>query len=143
VLSRALPSIDLLTKASVEELAAVEEIGPEIARSVHEWFHDPDNLKLLDRLARAGLRMEEEPQAPPPEGPLTGKTIVITGGLEAMSRSEAEKAAEDAGARVASNVSKKTDFVVVGENPGSKHDKAVQLAVETIDEQEFLNRLKG
>jgi DNA ligase (NAD+) len=143
VLSRAFPSIDLLKAASVEDLNAVEEIGPEIARSVHEWFHDPDNRKLLDRLRRAGLLMEDEPQAPRPEGPLTGKAIVITGGLEAMSRTEAERAAEDAGARIASSVSKKTDFVVVGENPGSKYDKARQLGVETIDEQEFLNRLKG
>jgi DNA ligase (NAD+) len=143
VLARALPSIELLKAASVEELGAVEEIGPEIARSVHEWFHDKDNLRLLDRLAKAGVRMEDEPQAPPPEGPLTGTTIVITGGLETMSRSEAEKAAEEAGAKVASSVSKKTNFVVVGENPGSKYDKAVQLGVETVDEQEFLNRVKG
>jgi len=85
---------------------------------------------------------DEEPE-PLPEGPLSGKTIVITGGLASMSRSEAEHAARQAGARVASSVSKKTDFVVVGENPGSKHDRALQLGVETIDEQEFLARLKG
>jgi DNA ligase (NAD+) len=143
VLSRAFPSIEGLKSVSVEDLNAVEEIGPEIARSVHEWFHDRDNVKLLDRLAKAGLRIEDEPQAPAPEGPLTGRTIVITGGLAAMSRSEAEKAAEEAGARIASSVSKKTAFVVVGENPGSKYDKALQLGVETIDEQEFLKRLKG
>jgi DNA ligase (NAD+) len=143
VIARAFSSMDRLKSASVEELNAVEEIGPEIARSVHEWFHDRENVKLLDRLAKAGLRMEDEPQAPAPEGPLTGRTIVITGGLEAMSRSEAEKAAEEAGAKVVSSVSKKTDFVVVGENPGSKYDKALQLGVETIDEQEFLKRLKS
>jgi DNA ligase (NAD+) len=77
------------------------------------------------------------------EGPLSGKTIVITGGLESMPRSQAEEAAQEAGAKIASSVSKKTDFVVVGENPGSKHDRALQLGVETIDEQEFLKRLKG
>ena len=142
VLARAFPSVDPLRTATVEELVAVEEVGPEIARSVFEWFHDPGNLKLLDRLRAAGVRMEDpEPEAPP-KGPLTGKTVVITGGLESMSRSESEKAAADAGARVASSVSKKTDFVVVGENPGSKHDRAVQLGVETIDEGEFLKRLK-
>jgi DNA ligase (NAD+) len=143
VLSRALPSMDLLKGASVEALNAVEEIGPEIARSVHAWFQDPENLKLLDRLKEAGLQVEDQPQAPPPEGPLTGMTIVITGGLEGMSRSEAEQSAEQAGARVASSVSKKTDFVVVGENPGSKFDRARELGVETIDEREFLKRLKG
>ena len=75
------------------------------------------------------------------EGPFSGRTIVITGGLDAMSRAEAEQAAAEAGAKVASTVSKKTDFVVVGENPGSKFERAQQLGVETIDEKEFLNRL--
>jgi DNA ligase (NAD+) len=143
VLARAFLSIDRLARASSEELSAVEGIGPEIAGSVHEWFRDPQNVKLLARLRKAGVRTEDpEPEAPP-EGPLSGTTIVITGGLESMARDEATAAAERAGARVASSVSKKTDFVVVGENPGSKHDRAVQLGVETIDEQEFLRRLKG
>jgi DNA ligase (NAD+) len=143
VLTQAFPSIDALLAASADELNAVEGIGPEIARSVFDWFHDPENVKLLDKLRAAGVRMEDEPAPPAPKGPLTGKTIVITGGMESMSRSEAEKAAQDAGARVASSVSKKTDFVVVGESPGSKYDKAVQLGVETIDEKKFLKRLKG
>jgi DNA ligase (NAD+) len=143
VLARAFPSIDKLKAATVEDLAAVEGIGPEIARSVHAWFRDKSNVKLIEKLRKAGVRMEDpEPEAPP-EGPLSGMTIVITGGLESMSRSEAEKAAEQAGAKVASSVSKKTSFVVVGENPGSKHEKAVQLGVETIDEKAFLKRLRS
>jgi DNA ligase (NAD+) len=143
VVARAFPSIDRLKAATVEGLVAVEEIGPEIARSVHEWFHDRGNLDLLRRLGAAGVRTEDpEPEAQP-EGPLSGTTIVITGGLESMPRSEAERAAQGAGAKVASSVSKKTDFVVVGENPGSKYDRALQLGVETIDEKEFLKRLKG
>ncbi|MGH2555396.1 MAG: NAD-dependent DNA ligase LigA, partial [Actinomycetota bacterium] len=143
VLTRAFPSIDRLEKASVEELNAVEEIGPEIAQSVHDWFHDEENRRLLARL-RKHVRTEEKPEVlAKAEGPLSGKTIVITGGLESLPRSEAEEAAQDAGAKVASNVSKKTDFVVVGENPGSKHDRALQLGVETIDEKEFLKRMKG
>jgi DNA ligase (NAD+) len=109
---------------------------------VHEWFRDPENRRLIEKLRRAGVRMEEEPAPPPPEGPLTGKTIVITGGLEAMSRGEAEAAAEAAGAHVASSVSKKTDFVVVGENPGSKYEKALDLGVEVVDEKEFLQRIE-
>jgi len=143
VLARAFPSIDQLAKASVEEINAVEEIGPEIAQSVHDWFHDRENLKLIAKLRKAGVRMEDEEPEEIPEGPLSRTTIVITGGLGSMSRSEAERAAQDAGARIASSVSKKTDFVVVGENPGSKHDRALQLGVETIDEEEFLRRLKG
>jgi len=143
VLTRAFPSIDLLQKASVEELNAVEEIGPEIAQSVYDWFHDPRNLELLKKLKKAGIRMEEKAEVlAKSEGPLSGKTIVITGGLESMPRSQAEESAQEAGAKVASSVSKKTDFVVVGENPGSKYDRAVQLGVETIDEKEFLKRLE-
>jgi DNA ligase (NAD+) len=143
VLARAFPSVDRLKKARLEEIEAVEGIGPEIAQSVYEWFHDKENLRLLEKLRKAGVRMEDEEPEPLPEGPLTGKTVVITGGLLSMSRSEAEQAAREAGARVASSVSKKTDFVVVGQNPGSKHDRALQLGVQTIDEQEFLKRLKG
>jgi DNA ligase (NAD+) len=143
VLARAFPSVDALKAAAVEDLVAVEEVGPEIAQSVFDWFHDKTNLRLLERLRSAGVRTEDpEPEAPP-EGPLSGSTIVITGGLESMPRNEAERTAAAAGAKVASSVSKKTDFVVVGENPGSKYEKALQLGVETIDEQEFLKRLKG
>ncbi len=141
VLARAFGSIDAIAGASEEEIDAVEEIGPEIARSVFEWFHDPDNLALVERLRAAGLRMADERVAEAPGGPLAGKTIVLTGGLETMSRDEATRLAQEAGARVASSVSKKTDFVVAGENPGSKHDRAVQLGVEIIDERELLRRL--
>jgi DNA ligase (NAD+) len=142
VLARAFLSVDLLKAASVEDFLAVEGIGPEIAQSVFDWFHDRSNLRLLDKLAAAGVRTSDpEPEAIP-EGPLSGTTVVITGSLVAMSRSEAEKAAAQAGAKVGSSVSKKTVFVVVGENPGSKFEKAQQLGVETIDEEEFLKRLK-
>jgi DNA ligase (NAD+) len=143
LLARAFLSVDRLAEASVEDLAAVEGIGPEIAQSVDDWLRDEHNLALLEKLRRAGVRTEDEAPEPPPEGPLTGSTIVITGGLESMSRDEATRAAQQAGASVVSSVSKRTNFVVVGENPGSKYDKARQLGVETIDEQEFLTRLKG
>jgi DNA ligase (NAD+) len=143
LLTQAFPSMDELAGASVEALNAVEGIGPEIARSVFDWFRDPGNRALVEKLRNAGVRMEDEAPANPPDGPFTGSTIVITGGLLSMSRDQAVAAAEAAGARVASSVSKKTTFVVVGENPGSKHDKAVQLGIETIDEDEFLRRSKG
>ena len=143
VRSRAFPAVDRLKSASVEELNAVEGVGPEIAQSVHDWFNDPENVKLLDGLRAAGVRMQDDVVAAPARGPLSGRTIVLTGGLEAMSRDEATRAAEAAGAKVASSVSKKTDFLVAGESPGSKHDKAVSLGVEVIDEKEFLTRLKA
>jgi DNA ligase (NAD+) len=85
--------------------------------------------------------MADEKSAVPAEGPLLGRTIVLTGGLETLSREEATRIAQEAGARVASSVSKKTDFVVAGENPGSKYAQALRLGVETIDEEEFLRRL--
>jgi DNA ligase (NAD+) len=141
VLARAFGSIDRLAAASEEEIDAVEEIGPEIARSVYEWFHDEESLALIEKLRRAGVRMEDEPVPELPEGPLTGSSIVLTGGLEALSRDEATTLAEEAGAKVASSVSKKTAFVVAGENPGSKLAKAEQLGVEVIDEREFLRRV--
>jgi DNA ligase (NAD+) len=141
LLARAFGSIDALAAASEEEIAAVEGVGPVIARSVADWFRDGENRRLLEKLRAAGIRMEDpEPEAPV-EGPLSGSTIVLTGGLEALSRDDAAAAAEAVGAKVASSVSKKTDFVVAGENPGSKLAKAEQLGVEVIDEAEFLERL--
>jgi DNA ligase (NAD+) len=141
VLVRAFPSIDLLAAATEEKIDGVEEIGPEIARSAFEWFHDSENLALIEKLRRAGVRMEDEPEPERPEGPLTGSTIVLTGGLGSISRDEATALAEEAGAKVSSSVSKKTAFVVAGENPGSKLAKAEQLGVEVIDEKEFLVRI--
>jgi len=141
VLARAFGSIDKLADTGVDEIDDVEEIGPEIARSVYEWFHDRQNRKLLEKLRKAGVRMADEKVKVAGKGPLAGKTIVLTGGLSAMSRDEATKAALAAGARVASSVSKKTDFVVAGENPGSKAAKAEQLGVEIVDEDGYLKRL--
>jgi DNA ligase (NAD+) len=141
VLTSALPSIERLKKASVEDLEAIEEIGPIVARAVHEWFHDRDNIRLLEKLRKAGVRVKDAAPKRKARGRLTSKTIVLTGGLQSLSRDEANKAAQDAGARVASSVSKKTDFVVAGTDPGTKYDKAVQLGVEIVDEKEFLKRL--
>ena len=141
VLADAFGSIDRLREASVEDLEAVEEVGPIVARAVRAWFQDRGNRRLLDKLRKAGIRMADPPKKKRADGPLAGKTIVLTGGLESMSREEATRYAEEAGARVASSVSKKTDFVVAGTDPGSKHDKAVSLGVEIVDEREFLKRL--
>jgi len=141
VLARAFGSSDKLAEASVDEIDDVEEIGPEIARSVYEWFQDRQNRKLLEKLRKAGVQMADEKVKGAGKGPLAGKTIVLTGGLSAMSRDEATQAALAAGARVASSVSKKTDFVVAGDNPGSKAAKAEQLGVEIVDEGGFLKRL--
>jgi DNA ligase (NAD+) len=141
VLARAFRSIDALAAASEDEIDAVPEIGPEIAATVREWFDEDENQTLLAKLRSAGLRMQDE--APVEEGPrpLEAVTLVLTGGLESISREEAVQLAQTAGARVASSVSKKTGFVVAGKDPGTKLAKAEQLGVEVIDEDEFLRRL--
>ena len=141
VLARAFGSIDGLSEASAEQIDDVPEIGLEIARSVHEWFQDPENNALLEKLRVAGVRMADERPKRSGRGRLEGKTLVLTGGLERLSRDEATAAAQAAGARVASSVSKKTDFVVAGGNAGSKLAKAEELGVEVIDEDEFMSRL--
>ena len=142
LLARAFRSVDAIAAASEEEIDDIEGIGPEIARSVHAWFADEDNRALLEKLRGAGVRVEDDvPVEPEGEQPLAGMTIVLTGGLASMSRDEAAAAAEASGAKVASSVSKRTSFVVVGENAGSKAAKAEEVGVEMIDEAEFLRRL--
>ena len=142
VLARAFGSIDALAAASEDEIDAVPEIGPEIAATVAEWFAEGENRALIEKLRAAGVRMADE-RAAAEEGPqpLAGLSIVLTGGLETMSREEATERAEAAGARVSSGVSKKTSFVVAGENPGTKMANAEALGVEVIDEPEFIRRL--
>jgi DNA ligase (NAD+) len=141
VLASAFLSIDALAAASEDEIDAVPEIGPTVAATVRAWFDEAENLALIEKLRKAGVRLEDE--APADEGPkpLEGTTIVLTGGLDTLSRDEATRLAQRAGARVSSSVSKRTDFVVAGENPGTKHDQAVKLGVEIVDEQEFVRRL--
>jgi DNA ligase (NAD+) len=142
LLASAFGSIDALAAATVDQIDDVPGIGPEIAASVREWFDDPENLALIDRLKAAAVRMaDERVVAEPKEGPLIGKTIVLTGTMPTMTREEGTEFAQGAGARVSSSVSKKTDFVVAGENAGSKLAKAESLGVEVIDEAEFRERL--
>jgi len=142
VLADAFGSIDAIAAASEDQIDAVPGIGPEIAATVREWFDEAENRQLIEKLRAAGVRLADERRveevAP---GPLDGLSVVLTGGLEGMSREEAGAAAEAAGARVTSSVSKKTAFVVAGENPGTKLAKAEQLGVEVIDETEFRRRL--
>ena len=141
VLAGAFGSIDAIAGASEDEIDAVPGIGPEIAASVREWFDEDENRQLIEKLRTAGVHLADERVETTGPHPLEGMSIVLTGGLEMLSREEATAAAEDAGARVTSSVSKKTSFVVAGESPGTKLAKAEQLAVEVIDEQEFLRRL--
>jgi DNA ligase (NAD+) len=141
VLASAFRSIDAIAAASEDEIDAVPEIGPTVAAGIRAWFDEDENLALIEKLRAAGVRLEDEAAADEGPKPLEGTTIVFTGGLDTLSRDEATALAQRAGARVSSSVSRKTDFVVAGENPGSKHDQAVKLGVEIVDEREFLRRV--
>jgi DNA ligase (NAD+) len=135
-------SLDKLAKATEEELLEVEEVGPRVAESILEFFRAPQNLKVIEKLRKAGLQFESA-KVHKPEGNLAGKQFVLTGTLPRYSRDEAKKMIEEAGGRVTGSVSKKTDYVVVGADPGSKLDKARSLGVKTIEEGELLKLLGG
>ena len=128
-------SIDPLMNATQEEIQEVEGIGPEKAEAIAEWFSDEENRKLVEELRELGLNFEAGDELKPVEGPLTGQTYVITGTLEGYTRDEAAKALEAKGAKVANSVSKKTAGVIVGEEPGSKLQKAQQAGVPILDEK--------
>jgi DNA ligase (NAD+) len=135
-LARELGSIDAIAAASVDELAAVEGVGPTIAESIVEWFTVDWHREVVQKWRDAGVRMAEDRTESGPR-PLAGISVVVTGTLERYSRESATEAVTSRGGKVTSSVSKKTDFVVVGENPGSKHDKALALHVPVLDEAGF------
>jgi len=135
VLAKEFGSIDNLRMASKERLEEVKEIGPVVAISIYAFFQDPKNLSVLDKLRRGGVEFREEKKAI--YAPLKGKTFVLTGGLTSMTRSQAKERIEGLGGRVSSSVSQSTDYVVVGENPGSKLREAQRLGIRIIDEEGF------
>jgi DNA ligase (NAD+) len=134
-------ALDAIESASAEELQQVDEVGPRIAESIAEFFHEPKNRELVDKLRKAGLAFTGKKRERGTK--LAGKTFVLTGTLAHFSRDEAKKMIEDAGGRVSGSVSKKTDYVVAGEEAGSKLDKAKELGVKVIDEKEMEGLLKG
>ncbi|MCF2528633.1 NAD-dependent DNA ligase LigA [Yinghuangia sp. KLBMP8922] len=129
--------LDRLADATVEDIAAVEGVGPIIAESLVAWFAEDWHREILEKWRAAGVRFVEEGGAEKVPGALTGLTTVVTGTLAGYTRDGAKEALEEAGAKVTGSVSKKTDFVVVGDNPGSKYDKAVSLGVPILDDEGF------
>ncbi len=133
-------SMEKLMDSSEDELQFVSDIGPTIAESIHRYFQDKRTRELVGRLRAAGLQFEEAVK--PKKGKLSDKTFVITGTLSAFGRDEAEELIENLGGKATDSVSKKTDFVVVGENPGSKYNKAQKLKITILNEEEFLKLIE-
>ena len=136
-------SMDAIRSASVDELATTEGVGPIIAEAVVEWFTEPWHLEVVDRWAAAGVRMADEPAAPQQTEPqtLSGLTVVVTGTLKGFTRDSARDAILAHGGKAATSVSRKTDYVVVGENAGSKAAKAEELGLPILDEDGFVRLL--
>jgi DNA ligase (NAD+) len=141
VLADAFGSIDAIARTPLEELAGVSGVGEVIARSAREYFDRPATAAVLEKLRRAGVRMSEE--RAPTTGTLTGQTFVITGTLSSCSREEAKSRIEAQGGKVTSGLSKSTSFLVVGDSPGTKLEKAAKLGVKTIDEAALTALLAG
>ena len=140
-LARHFRSMEDLLAAGEEQLTAVEGMGPILAKAVHETLAEERTRKLIDQLHGHGLKMAEEGAAPPAEGPLVGRTLVLTGTLPNLTREEASERIEAAGGKVTGSVSKRTDYLVAGEDPGSKYTKAQELGTEILDEDALLELL--
>jgi DNA ligase (NAD+) len=142
---------DILQKfreLSLEDLQKVPDIGPKVAQSIYDWFRESRNMKLLERLEKANVEVEVEvrPGAGGGRGgrkneKIFGKTFVLTGGLESMSRDDAKEKIRALGGDASESVTRKTDYLVAGNDPGSKFEKAKKLGVKIIDEKEFLKLL--
>jgi len=137
VLANHFHSIDRIKCAGVVELLSVNEIGPSIARSVYDFFRNEKNLQILDKLIKTGVIFEEKVAVKLKSNVFAGKTFVLTGTLSKYTREQASEIIRNLGGITASAVSKKTDYVLTGENAGSKLQKAVELGVKILEEEEF------
>lgn len=135
-------SLDVIAHADQETLQQAEEVGPKVAHSIWKFFREPHNIELVERLRKAGLQFEQQIKPRKKAGALAGKSFVLTGTLPTLKREEAKEKIEAAGGKVTGSVSKKTDFVVAGEDAGSKLDKARELGVPVVDEHGLLDMLK-
>ena len=134
--------LEPLIRADEETLQAVTDIGPVVAASIFRFFREPHNRKVIDKLISSGVHWDTVPKAISRNTALSGKTFVLTGTLADMTREEAKKRIESTGGKVSGSVSKKTDYVVAGEQPGSKLEKAKQLRVPVLDESALLELLE-
>lgn len=140
ILADKFSSLNALMVADKGTLQNIDQVGPTMAESVYEYFRNAENRSVIKELLAAGVKLEQ-PKKAKAKGKLAGKTIVVTGTLRNFSRQQAEQAIRDAGGKVTSSVSKNTDFVLTGKEPGSKLNKARELGIEVIDEDEFTKRI--
>lgn len=136
-LAKTFKTLENIERATFEELVSVPDIGDVVAKTIVEFFSLDKSIETINELLRLGVTPKEEEVQEVVENPFNGKTVVVTGSLKAFSRSEIKDKLEELGAKVAGSVSKKTDFVIVGEDPGSKYNKAVELEIKIISEDEF------
>jgi len=138
VIARHVRSLDKLQELSPQELMRIPEVGPGVAQSVYDFFHNKESLEIIKKMLDNGVTVHEEVVEEVSENPFKGKTVVFTGTLKSMSRQEAESLIESLGGKASGSVSKKTDFVVAGQEAGSKLEKAQTLNVRILSEEEFL-----
>ncbi len=129
-------------RLTAEDLQKIPDVGPKVAQSIRDWFREARNMRFLEKLDKVGVRIKSDKRQAT-SNKLKGLTFVLTGGLESMSRDEAKEKIRAVGGDVSESVSKKTSYVVVGSEPGSKYEKAKKLGVKTIDEWEFLRIIRG
>src|SRR6185312_3973465 len=140
-LARHFGNLDDFAEATVEQLMEVPDVGPVVAQSIAQFLSQPHNLEVIAQLDGSLRLKRSEPARPARDGPFAGKIVVLTGTLSAMTRDDAKDRIEAGGGKVTGSVSKKTDFVVAGEEAGSKLDKARELDVKVLDEKRFLELL--
>ena len=141
LLAEAFGSLDVIANADVETLQQADEVGPKVAESIHEFFREPRNRELVERLRAVGLKFDHPKKERKAAGPFEGMTFVLTGSLASLTREQAAEQIEAAGGKVSGSVSKKTHYVVAGEDAGSKLEKARALEVPVLTEETFLEML--
>jgi DNA ligase (NAD+) len=143
ILARNFRNISELAEANIDLLKSIHEIGDKMAESVVSFFIDENNIKLIEALAHSGVNLESGSEfIVSADSPFNGKIIVLTGELKSLTRNQAQEKIESMGGRVSSSVSKKTDFVLIGDNPGSKYNKALELGVQIMNEDEFMKLIE-
>jgi DNA ligase (NAD+) len=139
-LAKKYTNLDELSCASMDELLTIDGIGPNIANQIVEWFNQERNKQILSKLKEVGVwpQITKSEKTIEKDMPLEGKVFVVTGTLERFSRTEIKEVIESLGGKTSSSVSKNTDFILVGESPGSKFDKARELGIKILNEEEFI-----